>query len=342
MQGYYHLCPCESRYYDFNFLASSFHYVCPSENSSAWSPGGWTDTEDSLRLRIRIGPSEGERAANKCDTRGSYDLRTARNGDARHFLHIDIVVKYDYDDYCNRTSLPMRGSAYAGGHGGSSLHNTMKKMCLKDFPSLQATIAAVRVKHQNGDWDKFMEDCLLHISRHELEANAGSKPFPRTIAQVSPDKRKREAGDDEGEEVEEILCDGVDCSDYLVLSSGKLAVPDRVWNRSSVQFRVDVNKFNRAVDKHNASVRRRVRKKKQEDEDAHSDDDKDGGGNAKDRKIQALVARVEALEEERTFEAKCYPTPDWFQNFSDRLADTTCHDVSAKLSAGFQLLREVG
>jgi len=49
--------------------------------------------------------------------------------------------------------------------------------------------------------------------------------------QVSPDKRKREAGDDEGEEAEEILCDGVHCSDYLVLSSGKLAIPDRVWNR---------------------------------------------------------------------------------------------------------------
>ncbi|EJK70415.1 hypothetical protein THAOC_08228, partial [Thalassiosira oceanica] len=66
----------------------------PFRNSSAWSPGGWTDTEDSLRLRIRIGPSEEERAANKCDTRGSYDLRTARNGYARHFLHIDIVVKH--------------------------------------------------------------------------------------------------------------------------------------------------------------------------------------------------------------------------------------------------------
>ncbi|EJK65706.1 hypothetical protein THAOC_13410 [Thalassiosira oceanica] len=139
------------------------------------------------------------------------------------------------------------------------IENTMKKMNLKDYPSLQATISAVR---------------------------------------VSPDKRKREAGDDKGEEVEEILCDGVDCCDYLVLSSGKLAIPDRVWNRSSVQFR-GVGRFNRAVDKHNTSVRRDARKKKQEDEDAHSDDDKDGGDNAKDRKIQALMARVEALEEER-------------------------------------------
>ncbi|EJK55374.1 hypothetical protein THAOC_24900 [Thalassiosira oceanica] len=175
------------------------------------------------------------------------------------------------------------------------IENTMKKMCLKDFPSLQATIAAVRVKHQNGDWDKFMEDCLLHISRHELEANAGSKPFPRTIAQVTPDKRKHEAGDDEGE-VEELLIDGIDCSDYLT-RSGRLNIPDRVWNRSSGGFKSEVSKFNRAVDKHNASVNKRARKKKHGDEDAHSDDDRDvDGDDAKDRKIKALVARIEALE----------------------------------------------
>ncbi|EJK51482.1 hypothetical protein THAOC_29340 [Thalassiosira oceanica] len=126
------------------------------------------------------------------------------------------------------------------------IENTMKKMCLKDFPSLQATIAAVRVKHQNGDWDKFIEDCLLHISRHEIEANAGSKPFPRTIAQVTPDKRKHEAA-------------------------------------SSTESTAAINK--------------RARKKKHGDEDAHSDDDRDvDGDDAKDRKIKALVARIEALE----------------------------------------------
>ncbi|EJK67842.1 hypothetical protein THAOC_11062, partial [Thalassiosira oceanica] len=174
------------------------------------------------------------------------------------------------------------------------IENTIKKMCLKDFPSLQATIAAVRVKHQNGDWDKFMEDCLLHISRHELEANAGSKPFPRTIAQVSPDKRKHEDDDDEGEEAEELLIDGINCSDY-VGRSGRIIVPERVWDRASDKFRSEVGRFNRAVGRHNASVNKRARKKKHGDEDVHSDDDNDG----KDRKIQALLSRIEALEKGR-------------------------------------------
>ena len=41
------------------------------------------------------------------------------------------------------------------------------------------------------------------------------------------------------------------------------------------------------------------------------------------------------------FEAKFKPTPDGFENYSDRSADTACYDVSADLSVGFQLLREV-
>ena len=138
----------------------------------------------------------------------------------------------------------------------------------------------------------------LQVSTFEFEANAGSKPFPRHINQVSPDKRKREADDDEGEEAEEILIDGIDCSDYFVSRSGKLAIPDRVWDRASRDFRSEVSRFNQAADKHNAAAKRRSRfKKKHGDKDVHSDDEKDGDeDNAKDRRIQALMSRVEALE----------------------------------------------
>ena len=51
-------------------------------------------------------------------------------------------------------------------------------------------------------------------------------------------------------------------------------------------------------------------------------------------------AEQDAMRHEK-FEANINPTPDGFQNFSNRSADTTCHDVSADLSVGFQLLVEV-
>ena len=179
------------------------------------------------------------------------------------------------------------------------IENTMKKMNLSENPTLQATIAALRVKHQGGDWDNFMQDCLLQVSQHELEANAGSAPFPRKVNQVSPDKRKHEADDDEGGEVEELLIDGIDCSEY-VTRSGRLNVPDRVWSRSSGAFKYEVAKFNRAVDKHNTSVNKRARQKKHGDEDIDNDDDRGRDeDNAKDRKIKALMSRIEALEEEK-------------------------------------------
>ena len=41
------------------------------------------------------------------------------------------------------------------------------------------------------------------------------------------------------------------------------------------------------------------------------------------------------------FESNINPTSDGFDNFYDRSAETTCHDVSADLSVGFQLLLEV-
>jgi len=144
------------------------------------------------------------------------------------------------------------------------IENTMKKLDLSGNSTLQATIAAIRVKHQGGDWDDFMRDCLLQVSQHELEANAGSTTLPRKINQVSPDKRKREADDDKGEEVEELLIDGIDCSDYMS-RSGKLAIPDRVWEKASSKFTSEIGRFNRALDKHTTAVKRRFRKK----EDIH-------------------------------------------------------------------------
>ena len=41
------------------------------------------------------------------------------------------------------------------------------------------------------------------------------------------------------------------------------------------------------------------------------------------------------------FEANINPTSDGLENFYDSLADTDRHDISAKLSVGFQLLLEV-
>ena len=51
-------------------------------------------------------------------------------------------------------------------------------------------------------------------------------------------------------------------------------------------------------------------------------------------------AKQDAIRHEK-FEANINPTSDEFENYSDRSADTTCHDVSADLSVGFQLLLEV-
>ena len=101
-----------------------------------------------------------------------------------------------------------------------------------------------------------MRDCLLHVSLHELEAHAGTTQLPRKVAQVSPDKRKREADDDEGEETEEMFINGTYCSHY-VLSSGKLTIPNSMWDRASRKFRSEIGKFNRAVGKHNAAASRR-------------------------------------------------------------------------------------
>jgi len=71
--------------------------------------------------------------------------------------------------------------------------------------------------------------------------NAGSTPFPRKVAQVSPDKRKHKANNDEGEEVKELLTNVVDCSEYVTRSghSGRLNIPDRMWDRSSHTFKYD-------------------------------------------------------------------------------------------------------
>ena len=51
--------------------------------------------------------------------------------------------------------------------------------------------------------------------------------------------------------------------------------------------------------------------------------------------------KADAMGHEK-FEAKnINPTSDGFENFYDSLADTARHDISAKLSVGFQLLLEV-
>ena len=50
--------------------------------------------------------------------------------------------------------------------------------------------------------------------------------------------------------------------------------------------------------------------------------------------------KADAMGHEK-FEANINPTSDGFENFYDSLADTARHDISAKLSVGFQLLLEV-
>ena len=49
------------------------------------------------------------------------------------------------------------------------IQNTWKQLDFSDNPKLQAIIAAVKVKHEGGDWDQFMLECHVHISSHELE-----------------------------------------------------------------------------------------------------------------------------------------------------------------------------
>ena len=50
--------------------------------------------------------------------------------------------------------------------------------------------------------------------------------------------------------------------------------------------------------------------------------------------------KADAMGHEK-FDANINPTSDGFENFYDSLVDTARHDVSAKLSVGFQLLVEV-
>ena len=51
-------------------------------------------------------------------------------------------------------------------------------------------------------------------------------------------------------------------------------------------------------------------------------------------------AKQDAIRHEK-FEANINPTSDEFENYSDSLRQTACHDVCRKLSVGFQLLLEV-
>ena len=168
------------------------------------------------------------------------------------------------------------------------IENTMKKMNLSDNPKLQAIVAAIRIKHQNGDWDAFMAEVHLHVSASELEKSIQQTPR-RLIAKVTPDKRKADTDDDGGEYAEDIVIDGIDCNEYIT-SSGKLAIPDEVWDKASSKFRRAVGKFNRSVEDN-----RKPSHKKFKGDDAHGDDDTKNDGE-KDRIIKALMSRIEALE----------------------------------------------
>ena len=58
-------------------------------------------------------------------------------------------------------------------------------------------------------------------------------------------------------------------------------------------------------------------------------------------KLNSKTAQKADATGHEKFVANMNPTSDGFEKFYDSLADTTCRDVSAKLSVGFQLLLEV-
>ena len=58
-------------------------------------------------------------------------------------------------------------------------------------------------------------------------------------------------------------------------------------------------------------------------------------------KLNSKTAQKADATGHEKFDANINPTSDGVENFCDSLADTACHDVSAKLSVGFQLLLEV-
>ena len=187
------------------------------------------------------------------------------------------------------------------------MQNTWKQMSFSDNPTLQSIITAVKVKHQNGDWDAFMLECHVHISAHELKKSAGLLAEQKiAAASVTPDaeekkrktKRHNDDEDNDEEEMEEVIINGIDYSKYI-RPLGKLSIPDRVWHSSKTtsRFKSMVGKYNRNVDTDTTHRRaHKMRRAEKDDGDGSDDDDK---GNNKDRVIKALEARLAALEGER-------------------------------------------